>query len=76
MVEELLEAGAEDDQPFLPDIPHKCSEVIKPSSSLRILFSSRQIGRDGSYPDCPYADHCEDWGKEDDTSAVNSHFSH
>ena len=62
MIEELLEAGAEDDQLFLPDIPDKCAEVIS-ASSVFILLSSGQIGRDGSYPDCPYDDHCEDWGK-------------
>ena len=37
MIEELLEAGAEDDHPFLPDIPHKCSKVIKPSSSSHLV---------------------------------------
>jgi len=49
IIEELLEAGAQDDdlaQPFLPDIPDKCA----------------QISRDGSAPDCPYEDHCDDWG--------------
>jgi len=49
IIEELLAAGAKDEdlgQPSLPDIPEKCA----------------QIGRDGSAPDCPYEDHCEDWG--------------
>ena len=37
MIEEFFEAGAKDDQPILPDIPEKCAEVIKPSSSSHLV---------------------------------------
>ena len=42
---------------------HRLSNSLLQMCFLKCLF---QIGTDGSVPDCPYDDHCEDWGEADD----------